>query len=231
MTITTFDAFGLNLQFDALERRKIYRKVQQIRIPNSNVAEVNRRLRVQSLIESDTIRKRTANYVALATYPDDSLLAGQLYQCAQLIWADLGVRAFSVGFGDFDTHYGQVGIHDRLLKDLSDSVAAFYNDLNAHGLSDRVLILTISEFGRRANENSDVGTDHGFASVAFAIGDPVKGGVYRAYPDLAPSKLVLYGKLHASTDFRSVYATTAAEFLDSDPVPLVGGKFPQLGFL
>ena len=72
-----------------------------------------------------------------------------------------------------------LGYHDTLLKEVSDAIAAFQADLEAHGLCDRVLTLTISEFGRTAYINGDRGTDHGFSSVAFAIGDAVNGGVHR----------------------------------------------------
>jgi uncharacterized protein (DUF1501 family) len=142
------------------------------------------------------------------------------------------VRAMGVGTGGFDTH-GQEkrgGYHDGLLRDVGDAIAAFYADLKAHALSDRVLVLTISEFGRTPFENGDRGSDHGYGSVAFAIGDPVKGGVYGDYPHLGDDWLVFGDLLDVTTDFRSVYATAFANFLGVDPQPLVG-DFPLLGFV
>lgn len=231
ISISSLDEFKLKFSFDEKERSNSYKNLMKVAYRENEVAENNRQLRLKSLAQSSVIQARTAGYTPAAQYPAESYLGFQMMQSAQLIWGDLGVKALTVGFGDFDTHYGQVGVHDKLLQELSDSIFAFYADLQAHGLSDRVLILTISEFGRRAYENNVVGTDHGFASVAFAIGDTVKGGVYGGYPNLNETSLVLDGNPDVNTDFRAVYTTAISRFLDADPGPAVGGKFPVLGFL
>ena len=44
---------------------------------------------------------------------------------------------------------------------------------------EEVVILMFTEFGRRVRDNGS-GTDHGSGSVAFVIGDAVKGGTYGA---------------------------------------------------
>lgn len=239
VTITTIDQFQLNLGFDSDARMAAYRGIADIPSNASDAAERNRLLRQEALPQSDIIIERTANYQPLAQYPEDSWFGYQLQQCASLINADLGIRVLTVGSSGYDTHSGQdsavdngsLGYHDSLLQDVSDSIGAFHADLAAHGVANRVLILTISEFGRRAYENNDHGTDHGFSSVAFAIGDPVKGGVYGDYPSLSGDDLVLDGNTDVTTDFRSIYSTVAARYLDADPVPLVGGTFPLIGFL
>src|SRR5262249_45747582 len=100
-----------------------------------------------------------------------------------------------------------------------------------HGVSERVVVVVFSEFGRRAAENNDLGTDHGLASIALVIGDAVKGGVYGDYPDLREDALVLEGNLDVHVDFRSVYATILAQHLGADPERILGGNFPQLAFL
>jgi uncharacterized protein (DUF1501 family) len=187
---------------------------------------------VEGLAQSAAIRSATAGYSPLVTYPDTSL-AWNLQQCARIIYGDLGVRALGVGIGGFDTHGEQNdgGYHDDLLREMSDAIGAFYNDLAAHGLSDRVLILTISEFGRTPYENGARGSDHGYGSVFFAVGDAVNGGIYGDYPGLGSTWLVFGDLLDVTTDFRSVYGTAFANFLGVDPVPLVGGSFPLLGFV
>lgn len=238
LTISSIDQFQLELSFDADSRLAAYRRIMGIPNGESTVAETNRLTRVEALEQSGIIVDRTSDYAPAATYPEDSWLGYQLYQTAALINADLGIRAVAVYSGGYDTHSGQdsdygggLGYHDVLLKDVSDSVAAFYADIEAHGHSDRVVVMTLSEFGRRAYENNDHGTDHGFSSVGFVVGKPVKGGVYGTYPSLDEDDLVLDGNTDMTTDFRSVYSTLAARFLGVDPVPLVGGTFPQLGFL
>ena len=237
LTIYSIDDLQLQVSQDESARRAAYEAVQNI--PHADpVGEHNRELRLAGLAQAEQIRLATEAYVPAVAYPD-SYLAYNLQQCAKIISGNLGVQAFCVGTGGFDTHDEQneggggaaLGYHDTLLKDVSDALAAFQADLEAHGLSDRVLTLSISEFGRTAYVNGDRGTDHGFSSVAFAIGDAVNGGVYGLYPSLADQHLVFDGLTDVTTDFRSVYSTALASFLETDPVPVVGGTFPLLGYL
>ena len=99
--------------------------------------------------------------------------------------SNLGTKAIYVEHGSFDTHVSQQKTQDRLLTQFSDAIAAFYEDLAAHGNDRRVLTLTFSEFGRRIEENGNGGTDHGEASPLFLIGGGVKGGLYGTLPDLS----------------------------------------------
>ncbi|MCI0411174.1 DUF1501 domain-containing protein [bacterium] len=239
VSINSIDNFQLQVSYDEQPRRAAYSRIMEI--PNgSNVGERNRTLRVEALAQSEVIAGATQGYQPSVTYPE-TYLGFQLRDCAKLIYGDVGVRALAVGIGGFDTHSAQnqasgeqPGLHDSLLKDLSDSTGAFYQDLVNHGLSSNVLILTISEFGRRAYENNDLGTDHGFASIAFAAGDMVLGGLYGIYPDL--NQLVLDGNLGMTNDFRSVYATVLGSHLGVDPQPILDPNhlypdFDILGFL
>ncbi len=237
ISIGSIDDFQLEISSDADARRQSYTALMNI--SNANyVAEYNRQLKLQSLADSAIIQSNTANYVPAAVYPADNYLAYSLLQCAELIAGNLGVSALTVGYGGFDTHSGQngavydstLGYHDDLWQTVSEAIYAFYTDLQAHGLADKVLIVTTSEFGRTAYENVDQGTDHGYSSVAFAIGGAVKGGIYGDYPSLAEADL-FDANTDLTTDFRSVYATIAANFLNTDPVPMVGGSFPLLGFV
>src|SRR5690606_23128763 len=108
---------------------------------------------------------------------------------------------------------------------------AFLADMEGHGLRDEVLVLVCSEFGRRPLENSEDGTDHGFAGPMFVLGGRVRGGVWADYPDLRDDYLVLDGNLDVTVDFRAVYATILARHLGVDPGPILGGDFEPLGFL
>jgi uncharacterized protein (DUF1501 family) len=232
LSINSIDELQLQVSFDEEARLAAYEDIMAIPHTESQVGEKNRLLRVEGLAQSAAIRNATGSYVPAVTYPDTSL-GFNLQQCARIIYGNLGVQALGVGIGGFDTHGEQNdgGYHDDLLREVSDAVGAFYADLAAHGLSDRVLILTISEFGRTPFENGARGSDHGYGSVFFAVGDAVKGGIYGDYPHLGDAWLVFGDLLDVTTDFRSVYATAFASFLGVDPVPLVGGSFPILGFL
>jgi len=238
LSISSIDELSLELHFDEEERMAAYREVMASPHPESTVGERSRVLRVEALAQGETIRGAVSGYVPAVQYPDTDL-AFNLRQCAEILEADLGVYALAVGAGGYDTHDdqnpgsggGRLGYHDGLLKEVSDAIGAFQADLEAHGIAERVLTLTISEFGRTAYEHGDRGTDHGFSSVALAIGANVNGGAYGLYPGLAESHLVFDGLTDVTTDFRSVYSTAFANFLGVDPVPLVGGSFPLLGFV
>ena len=70
------------------------------------------------------------------------------------------------------------------------------------GQWDNTLVLTYSEFGRRAVENSTRGTDHGTAAPHFLAGGSINGGIYGTHPSL--SKLI-DGDMQFTMDYRSVY--------------------------
>jgi uncharacterized protein (DUF1501 family) len=231
LTIYSIDDLQLDLRFDAQDRAAAYAAIMAVPAEEA-VGERNRELRNEGLAQAAAIRSATESYVPAATYPDTNL-GYNLQQAAKIVLGDLGVRAIAVGTGGFDTHADQRagGFHEGLLQEVSEAVGAFYADLAGHGDAARVMILTISEFGRTPWENSDGGTDHGFSSVSFAIGDAVAGGVYGTYPGLSDQYLVFDGLTDVTTDFRSVYATVFGNFMGVDPVPIVGGSFPLLGFV
>ena len=65
----------------------------------------------------------------------------------------------------------------------------------------------MTEFGRRAYENSGLGTDHGRASCLFVMGGGVAGGkVVSEWPGLAASQRDSNGDLRVTTDYRDILA-------------------------
>jgi uncharacterized protein (DUF1501 family) len=73
------------------------------------------------------------------------------------------------------------------------------------GLAD-VTLVTLTEFGRRVEENGSGGTDHGYGQAVLMMGGGVKGGqVHGTWPGLAPGDLI-DGDLNATTDYRQVLA-------------------------
>ncbi len=147
-----------------------------------------------------------------------------------------------VSVGSFDHHADQIshadgkpdklsGQHARLLGWFSDAVKAFHDDMTAHGLSDNTLIMQWSEFGRRVNENTSFGTDHGTAAPLFVIGHPVKGGIIGSQPSIDPIALDTDGNMKFEADFRSVYSTILDRWLGVDSASVLGQRFEDLGFL
>ena len=142
-------------------------------------------------------------------------LATQLAAVARLIKGGLGTKVYMVSLGSFDTHADQRYQHQALLQDLSSSIKAFYEDLGAGGWDQKVLSMTISEFGRRPYENGSSGTDHGAASPMMLFGPALNGsGFVGDHPDLLTWDD--YDNLIPSSDFRDVYASVLANWFCLD---------------
>ncbi|MDC9722691.1 MAG: DUF1501 domain-containing protein [Urechidicola sp.] len=150
---------------------------------------------------------------------NESNISKQLAIVARLIKGNLGTKIYMVTLDGFDTHAEQPTAHQQLMHDLTNAVSNFYEDLNDIGVGKNVLAMTISEFGRRPEENGSNGTDHGSASTMMLFGEGLEGnGFIGTHPDL--SNLDQDENLNFTTDFRSIYATILEDWLciDSDVV-------------
>jgi len=177
---------------------------------------------------ADILRTALGKYQSTVHYPK-SPIAENLKGIAQVKLADLGTRVFYTSHGTFDTHATQLPAHAKLWQEVSEGVAAFFDDLRAHDAADDVLMLVWSEFGRRVKDNG-AGTDHGAGSVAFVLGDGVKGGMYGEYPSLKKDDLTL-GNLKYNVDFRSTYASVLDRWMNIDAQPIVNGKFEEFAIV
>ena len=148
-------------------------------------------------------------------YPDDEFGLG-LQQVAQLIKADVGLEVACVDLGGWDTHENQGtldGEFNGLLTTLGQGLSAFYHDLRDY--VDNLTVVTMSEFGRRVQENGSRGTDHGHGNLMFLMGGGVKGGqVYTRWPGLA-SQALDDGDLAITTDYRDVLAEVVSRRLNN----------------
>ena len=153
----------------------------------------------------------------LATYPESYLknyLADQLKIVARLIHGGLKTNVYFVSLNGFDTHSGQVdqtnvtgGSHADLLGKVSAAISTFQQDLTLQGTADKVVGMTFSEFGRRANSNNSKGTDHGVAAPMFVFGNSLKHKVIGHNPDLATLDGQFGNKeIGMQIDFRRVYS-------------------------
>ncbi len=173
------------------------------------------------------VQANIGKYKAGASYPD-SKFAAQMKDIARLIAGGTGQRVLYTSLGNFDTHAGQRAEQDGLLGDLAAALKAFYADLEAQGLADRVVVMGFSEFGRRVAENDSAGTDHGEGSVMFALGRDVKGGIHGDSPDL---EHLNQGDVIYKQDFRGVYAEGLTKWLGLDARKILGGDFKGPGWL
>ena len=151
-------------------------------------------------------------------------LANQLKTVARLISGGSQTRVYYVTIGSFDTHAMQVGRddttigrHANLLKELSISVKIFFDDLKALRADHRVVAATFSEFGRKAIQNGDRGTDHGTLGPMFIFGPSVKPGVTGTNVNL--HDLDESGALNAASmqhDYRRVFGSLLEDWLGAD---------------
>ncbi|HVU95198.1 MAG TPA: DUF1501 domain-containing protein [Puia sp.] len=145
-----------------------------------------------------------------AVYPG-SPLGNSLRQIAQLIKMDVGLEVAFTESNGWDTHFNQGtdnGIFARNVGDLSNSIAAFWTDLDAY--QDDVTVMTMTEFGRTVHQNGTGGTDHGRGSCNFILGNNVLGGkVHGNVAELAVENLEDGRDLPVTTDFRGVFSAVA----------------------
>jgi uncharacterized protein (DUF1501 family) len=161
-----------------------------------------------------------ANQDAVA---EEGNIAKSLALAAEMIIAKTPARVIHINTGGFDTHSNQLATQAKLLGDLASGLAHFNERLTAAGMADHALVMTTSEFGRRAAENGS-GTDHGKASVEFLVGPMVKGGL------IGKTDLVNLddGDIKADIDFRSVY-TSALNWLGGPSQEILLGTFEPIG--
>ena len=129
---------------------------------------------------------------------------------ARLIKGDVGLMSACVDSGDWDMHESLgTAVPGKKMYDnlslLATALAAFATDLGPTGLGG-VTLVTVSEFGRRVQQNGSGGLDHGYGNAMLMLGGGVKGGrVHGRWPGLAPANLV-DGDLAVTTDYRAVIA-------------------------
>lgn len=153
-------------------------------------------------------------------YPDDNRLAEQLKNVALLISGGLQTKIYIVNIGGFDTHANQVvegdpttGEHALLLEELSAAMSIFQQDLNALGLSERVVGMTFSEFGRRIKSNDSFGTDHGTASPLMVFGSCINSKVFGENPDI-PLDVDKSEGIPMQNDFRDIYGSILMDWFE-----------------
>ncbi len=154
------------------------------------------------------------------SYPDTDL-SNQLKTVARLISGGIQSKIFMVRIGGFDTHNSQnqgngdiLGKHNDLLNEVSGAVNSFFEDLKLQTLADNVVGLTFSEFGRKAKENGNLGTDHGEIAPMFVFGKPVNGGVSGVNVNLTEATASNNYQIQTvQYDYRQTFSTLLQDFL------------------
>jgi len=171
-----------------------------------------------------------AAYPTQLTSPESlTSFASEMKIIAQLIKEDTGVRVAQTDIGGWDTHTQQGnnttdgGYYDNV-RDLSASLLAFFTDLdvpspNGKTWAERTTLMVYSEFGRRAYDNADAGTDHGWGNNLLAMGGGVNGGqLYGPWPGLAEQELYQEADVWATTDYRTVFSECLLKRFNNDSI-------------
>lgn len=134
----------------------------------------------------------------------------QFAKVARLIAGGLKTRLYLVNTALWDFHHNQLHDQSIMLKNLSEAIYSFQRDIEAFDIAKRVVVLTISEFGRRL-ETTQSGTDHGGASSLMLVGDQVNAGILGHEPDCShPDE---NGNIRWQFDFRQIYASLLGQWL------------------
>ena len=221
---------GIEDKQDRTQALDIFGRMYSPMIGSGAVNDYLSQTGLDALKGADILSTAPKTYSSSVEY-GGSLFAQWLKNIAQVHIAGFGTRVLYTGVnpGTFDTHANENITMPKLWGDVSNAVSDFYEDLKEHHANEEVVMLMFTEFGRRVQENGS-GTDHGSGSVAFVIGDSVKGGLYGEYPSLEPDKLD-QGDLRWNNDFRGTYATLLEKWMGVDANPVLGGQFEQFDFI
>ena len=200
-------------------------------LSGSGNAALRHLLQVESSIGTAASGLRADKFNFITEFPQGQFGNG-VRAAAQVVASQQGrggVPVIMLTLGSFDTHQNQLGNHANLLRQLAEGMVALKSALTELGAWDRTLVMTFSEFGRRARQNNSGGTDHGTSAPHFVAGGAVRGGLYGQAPDL--NRLDAAQNLQYTTDFRQLYATVARDWWGVNPEPVVRGKFETIPFL
>ena len=200
-------------------------------IPNSEYGNL-----LKFILDNDTSSNTYAQTISAAfnsgsnslSYPSTSL-ANQLKTVAKFISGGLQTKVYLVKIGGFDTHDLQVaanttshlGKHADLLTQISESIKTFITDLNNQNMGEDVIAVTFSEFGRKAAENGNLGTDHGEIAPMFVFGSSIAPGVSGTNINL--NEAVLGNNYQVQTvqhDYRRVFSTVLQDWFGTNDTTL-----------
>jgi uncharacterized protein (DUF1501 family) len=148
--------------------------------------------------------------------------SNQLKTVARLIRGGCKTKIYLCQLGGFDTHNAQTeinatesGTHADLLANMATGVKAFFDDLEALGIADKVTACTFSEFGRCAKENGSYGSDHGTLEPVYVFGKHIKAGVQGTNVNL--SDLTQDNQLKGvQFDYRRIFTTLLQDWLGAN---------------
>ncbi|MFT4773061.1 MAG: hypothetical protein ACI83Y_001276 [Candidatus Azotimanducaceae bacterium] len=175
---------------------------------------------------ADAVRARTPERDGDALGVQSGAYTTGLAVAAEMILGDVGTRVVTISVNGFDTHSDQLETHAALLADLANGLSQFWATLDDAGASNRVLLATTSEFGRRVAQNASEGCDHGAAGVSFLMGNAVNGALFGALD----TGDLFDGDLRPQLDPRLMF-TACLDWLGGDVDQILGKRYEDIALL
>ena len=129
-----------------------------------------------------------------------------------------GPRIAVFDMNGFDTHAAQGGSNgehadklynlDKIFGKLRENLGTSFDD---------TLIVTLTEFGRKIEQNGGNGTEHGYGTAILMMGGLIKEAkVFSDWPGLKQKNMFEGQDLQATIDARSIYCSAMAMAFDTD---------------
>ena len=129
-----------------------------------------------------------------------------------------GPRVAVFDINGFDTHAAQGGSDgehadklynlDKIFGKLRENLGTSFDD---------TLIVTLTEFGRKIEQNGGNGTEHGYGTAVLMMGGLIKKAqVFSDWPGLKRKNMFEGQDLQATIDARSIYCSAMAMAFDTD---------------
>ena len=129
-----------------------------------------------------------------------------------------GPRVAVFDMNGFDTHAAQGGSngeHANKLYNLDKIFGTLRKNLGS--TFDNTLIVTLTEFGRKVEQNGGNGTEHGYGTAVLMMGGLIKKAqVYSDWPGLKRKNMFEGQDLNSTTDARSIYCSAMAMAFETD---------------
>lgn len=218
---------------NVLQIKNIKKFIQKAKLLDENNANIGLNSSLDFLKKEEKSVKlaslaleKHAKNIDVKTVFEQTNISNDFKEAVKLIKSKIDIPVIKISQNGYDTHANQIERQNKLLKEFDSAIRSFVDELKLENLFNDVLIVTYSEFGRRAKENGSNGTDHGTASSQFVIGGSVKGGMYGESPSLENLEK---NNLIYTTHYRSYYNTILSNWFGNKKNQF--RSYKNLGFL
>jgi len=184
---------------------------------------------VESLAEAEAMAEQTEEMMGADPMMAQARGRGEHRQLAEFAATRLrgDTRIASFSLGGWDTHVRQQNTFARAADDLADTILTLRAGLGE--VWAQTAVVCVTEFGRTAAQNGNLGTDHGTGGAMLFFGGALRGGrVVADWPGLAEADLYDRRDLMPTRDVRAHLAWIIAGITGLPRAGLERAVFPGL---